>query len=146
MRHLSTPAIVLGLIATTSAASAQDTVDTVAAPAPAGPQTSEAVTNQEAGGLLKNDILTFKPALGAVAYNDVTKTGPSRFALGLLLDASFTPAFREDMRWLYVGLTTGGIFSHLGSASSNFFGTSPSSISSPTGANMFLIPLNLAIG
>jgi hypothetical protein len=47
---------------------------------------------------------------------------------------------------MYVGISTGGLFSHLGSATSDFWGSNPSSVVNSPGANMLLIPANLKIG
>jgi hypothetical protein len=46
----------------------------------------------------------------------------------------------------FVGISTGGLFSHLGSATSDFWGTSPSSVVNSPGANMLLIPADLKVG
>src|SRR5690606_13313175 len=96
-------------------------------------------------GFLRDESVSIKPQLGAVFFEDATGDRTTRAAAGLTLDINVAPGSDS---W-FIGPSTGAIFSHLGSATSNFFGTSPGEDASDVasgGANMLQVPANVKVG
>ena len=96
-------------------------------------------------GALGKEGFGFKPEVGAMVYNDALGNTTSRGVAGLDIDMNLSRLVSTNPG-LYVGPQTGIVYSHLGSATSNFFGTSPSSDVNNAGANMLLFPVNLKVG
>lgn len=98
-------------------------------------------------GYLPDEKLSVKPQVGLVAYRDTLGSDTSRLAAGIALDMN---AFKllDYTRWknVYLGPSTGLLYSHMGSATSNFVGTSPTSDQGGTGANLLIIPTDLKVG
>lgn len=106
--------------------------------------TSSTTTDAATGGYLKNEAFGIKPQAGVVLFQNNVGDTASRLAVGFTLDWNVTRVVSESPD-LYIGPSTGFIFSHLGSTTGNFFGTSLSG-QATAGANMFYIPANLKIG
>ncbi|MCM2323464.1 MAG: hypothetical protein NDJ90_09405 [Oligoflexia bacterium] len=96
-------------------------------------------------GYLKNEAFGVKPQVGVIAFKDATGDSTGRLAEGINLEWNTTRLFGMDQKF-YMGPVTGMIFSHLGSASSNFVGTDPDRRASDAGANLLIIPANLKVG
>ncbi|MFL5814158.1 MAG: hypothetical protein ACJ763_11325 [Bdellovibrionia bacterium] len=94
---------------------------------------------------LRNEVFALRPNAGAIVYHDTTDATTTRAIYGLTADWNFAGAFTDNPT-AFVGLSTGGLFSHLGSATSDFWGSSPSSVVNSPGANMLIIPANLKVG
>ena len=91
---------------------------------------------------LKNETVGLKPQVGVVYFNDpVTGNKDTRAAYGATLDFNFTKMATSGPTPFYVGLSTGGIYSHLGGTNANFFGTNGIG-----GQNIVQIPANLKVG
>ncbi len=100
-----------------------------------------------ANGLLREETVSVKPMVGVLAYKDALDNNTSRGAAGLSVDGNITNWFTKDPTNFFVGPQTGAIFSHLGSPTSNFFGTSPDAGQDISGgANMLIVPANLKAG
>lgn len=99
-------------------------------------------------GSLKDQAFTVNPEVGVLVFNDAAGT-QSRAAYGLGLDANISKFVTGDMTNLYVGLSSGFIFSHLGTSSANFMGSSSSTsvgAAGNAGSNAYIIPANLKVG
>jgi hypothetical protein len=107
---------------------------------------SSASRDDMSSGLLKDSFLGIKPAVGVIAFTDPTGSTASRAAAGLLVDGNLARILPESMRFAYFGVQSGAIYSHLGSTTSNLFGSNADSPSTGSGANMLLIPADLAMG
>jgi hypothetical protein len=94
---------------------------------------------------LRNEVFSLRPNAGAIVYHDTTDSTTTRAIYGLTADWNFAGAFTDNPT-AFVGISSGGLFSHLGSATSDFWGTSPSSVVNSPGANLLIIPANLKIG
>jgi hypothetical protein len=94
---------------------------------------------------LRNEIFSLRPNAGAIVYHDVTDASTTRAIYGLTADWNFAGAVSNNPS-VFFGLSSGGLFSHLGSATSDFWGTSPSSVVNSPGANLLIIPANLKVG
>jgi hypothetical protein len=111
---------------------------------PAG--TTVATGEEVTKGMLKNEKFGVRPQLGTILYNDQNTNSAARFAAGLTIDMNALAAAEGQSPW-YLGPESGIIYSHLGAAGSNFFGTNSSNTSSSSaGANFFYIPANLKVG
>jgi len=136
---LSLSTFLVGASFVTAAYAADNTQDTAA--------TSTAEANQVSNGALADEIVGIKPQVGILAYTDQLGNGTSRAAAGISLEMNAVPLVDNTLKQWYIGPSTGFIYSHLGAASSNLFGTnSDSSLSLDTGANMVLIPVDLKVG
>ncbi|MCM2278442.1 MAG: hypothetical protein NDJ89_10240 [Oligoflexia bacterium] len=96
-------------------------------------------------GYLRNEAFGIKPQVGVLAFKDSTGDSTGRMAEGFSLEWNATRAFGMDQK-VYLGPSTGLIFSHLGSATSNFVGTDPDRAVGNAGANLIIIPANLKVG
>jgi hypothetical protein len=101
---------------------------------------------QHEGGLM-NEALGIKPEVGVLNFNDSTGNTTDRGAIGLAIDLNFSKLLTGVANNLYLGVSTGGLYSHIGGVGSNFFGTSASnSTLSTSGANVFLFPADAKLG
>lgn len=107
-----------------------------ALPAGAGAQDSSELAAETVGIL---------PQLGVLIYEDIQGSTTSRAVGGIGLDYNVGAGLTGNPRW-YIGPSTGALYSHLGSATSNFFGTDPTATLNDPGANLLIIPVNLKIG
>ena len=144
MRRILTGIAFAGLLVST-AVFAQDTGTDVNINNNA-PAATTTTTESEVGvGPLGREGFSVKPEVGAIVYDDALGGTTSRGVAGLDVDMNLSRAISPTPS-VYVGPQTGVIYSHLGSATSNFFGTSPTSNVSAPGANMLLFPVNLKVG
>ena len=107
--------------------------------------TTTATTSEVSRGYLKNEGIAVKPQLGVIAYRDNTLTDTARAAGGIGLDWNVAKAFSMSPS-VYMGPSSGFIYSHLGSATSNFFGSGADFVENQAGANLLVIPANLKVG
>ena len=111
------------------------------------PMTTRGEAEEITKGALKDEVVSVKPQLGVVAYRDLQDETTARAAGGIGIDWNVAGMFLpEDMKQWYLGLSSGAIYSHLGSADSNFLGTSPEVGIGASGANFLQIPANLKVG
>lgn len=130
--------VVLSALLLGTAAWAQEEVDTSGVTVARG----EEVTR----GYLKDEAFGIKPQVGVLAFKDTDGTNTARGAVGIGLEWNATKALGLDPTW-YFGPSSGVIFSHLGSPSSNFFGSdADANRQIAEGANMLFIPANLKLG
>ncbi len=125
------------LIAGTAAWAAEDTS-----------QQTQAEAKEITRGYLRDEKVAVKPQLGVVAFNEpsTSNTG-SRLAAGVTAEMNAVPFVDKTMAAWYVGPSTGLIFSHLGSDTSNFVGTNQDVGSRGTpSSNLLIIPTNLKVG
>jgi hypothetical protein len=98
-------------------------------------------------GMLKDEVVGFIPEVGVLAFTDpATGTTTSRGGAGLGVDWNISPMLGEAFKPFYLGISTGFIYSHLGSSTSNFFGTNPNVAVTDPGSNLLLIPADLKLG
>ena len=98
-------------------------------------------------GGLKDESIGLKPEVGVLNFNDATGNKTSRGAVGLAFDMNFSKILSGVAQNIYFGISTGGLYSHVGGTGSNFFGSSPTANGSGTGgANVALFPANLKLG
>lgn len=105
---------------------------------------SETTTTEVESGYLQNEGFGLKPHAGVIVFNDPVEEDTTRGVVGLVMSWNLARAF-EYSTPAYIGIETGGFFSHLGAPGSNFFGSDDNGIGGG-GANMVLIPANLKIG
>ena len=82
--------------------------------------TTTATTGEVTKGYLKSEGVSVRPQLGVIAYRDNTLTDTARAAGGIGLDWNAAKLFSLGPS-VYVGPSSGFIYSHLGSSTSNFF-------------------------
>jgi hypothetical protein len=105
--------------------------------------TAEDVT----GGYLKNQTIGISPQLGVMVFNDAAGETSARAAYGLGIDANLAKMMNQEMANIYLGVSTGFIFSHLGDTGSNLFGSGTTTAAAGnTGANAFIIPADIKVG
>ena len=113
-------------------------------PSPGEPgMASTAEASELTRGYLKDEKIGIKPQLGIVNYTDSTGDRTSRAAYGFTVDANLAKMIDSSWNKIYLGASTGLLYSHLGSPSSNLFGASPTNNQGTAGANLLLIPANL---
>ena len=111
------------------------------------PQTTVAEEKEVTKGYLKKEVIGIKPQVGIVSFKDQQGDTTSRMAGGLLMEGNLAPVFNKDWaETMYLGLSTGLIYSHLGEPTSNFVGTNPDISTGAGGANLLLIPANVKVG
>jgi hypothetical protein len=108
--------------------------------------TSVAERDDVSTGLLRDEYLGVKPSAGVVTYGAPNGHTQARIAAALLTDLNISRLFPEEGRWAYFGLTTGVIYSHLGSSGSGFFGSSPETVVTNPGSNFVVIPADFEVG
>lgn len=117
----------------------------------AGDMSTTASQSDMQGGLIRNEVLGIKPQVGILSFDNANGENDTRGAAGLTIDLNMTQAIagifgaEDAMSNLYVGPSTGLIYSHLGAPNANFIGNSDSG-NAGAGANLFYIPANLKVG
>lgn len=84
------------------------------------------------------------PRVGALGYQDGDLNYTSRIIEGFTANLNLAGVMTTPENW-NVGLESGLLYSHVGSPTSNFFGSNAGVDSTP-GANSFLVPMNIALG
>ena len=107
--------------------------------------TSRTYEQDQAGGYLRSEKVAVKPQVGVVAYSDILGQNTARGATGLAVDANVIKWAMPEQTNFYLGPSSGVIYSHLGSPSSNFVGTN-SDIGVQSDANLLMIPVDLKGG
>lgn len=95
---------------------------------------------------LANQLAVIHAEGGAVSFMDLQGSGASRAAAGIGLDFNLAWWAPPASLIYSIELSTGAIFSHLGSTSSNFLGRSPQALITNPGSNLLLLPLDLKAG
>lgn len=108
--------------------------------------TSETSMTSVNKGLLRDETVGLKPQVGVLDFKDATGNATTRGAIGLAFDLNFSRILSSVSQNLYAGLSTGGLYSHIGDPGSNFFGSSPNISSGTSGANLALFPVNAKLG
>lgn len=92
---------------------------------------------------LKNEAVGLKPQIGVMSFDNVV-TGESevRGAAGATLDFNMTGLVRDEPSPLFVGLSTGALYSRVGAPGADFFGSGGVG----DAASLILIPANAKIG
>ena len=95
---------------------------------------------------IRDETLGLAPQVGELSYTNPNGAYSARAFAGLTASLNFTPMFASpgNRDW-YFGLTTGALYSHNGSSSSNFFGAN-SNVNSTDNSNILYIPADLKIG
>ena len=137
MRRFLQVAILATVALSTTAAFAED--ETV------GGGVSEAQAVSLNKGTLKDESIGLKPEVGAFLFQDNTANQTARGAIGVGFDANFSHILSGVAQNTYFGISTGGLWSHLGASGSNFFGyNSPGGTTA--GANLFMVPGDVKLG
>lgn len=97
-------------------------------------------------GYIPNELVGFKPQVGAMAFTDAAGTATARAIEGLTIDVNLASMINRSWSNFFIAPSTGVLFSHLGDPSSNFIGTNPNSSIGSAGSNLLMIPANLKIG
>jgi hypothetical protein len=97
-------------------------------------------------GTLMDEAVAIKPQVGVFDFNDSTGNQTLRGAVGLALELNFSRIVSGVSNNLYFGISTGGLYSHLGDVGSNFIGTSPGQTAGVGGANVILFPVDAKLG
>jgi len=116
------------------------------APAPA-PEKKRGLVDEKVG---------LKPQIGDINYRDASNAKSNRALYGATLDFNLgdmaNNAMGTSSSGLFLGPSTGILYSHIGSVGGGFFGESgaqggtPGVPNSNAGANLFLVPANLKAG
>ncbi len=96
-------------------------------------------------GNLKESRISVQPSLGVLSYRDENNNTTARASYGLTLDSNLLKVMDSTPTRFYFGPSTGVIFSHLGSATADLFGSSVDN-GRTNGANLILIPIDLKVG
>jgi hypothetical protein len=139
LRTISRIAVIAIAATSASGALADDTTATA-------PQSTAQEINMDHDGGLLNEAIGIKPEVGVLNFQDSTGNTTNRGAAGIALDLNFSRMAAGIANNLYFGVSTGGLYSHVGNVGSNFFGTSPSLSSGGGGSNVFLFPADLKVG
>lgn len=132
--------IALASLLVGSVALAQDTTDQ-------NMGTSTTSTENMGRSGLANETLSVKPEVGVATFTNTAGSDNSRGAAGLDIEYNLSGmAAGMSGTPLYLGVQTGIIYSHIGTASGNFFGGNGDSNATSPGANMLLIPADLKLG
>jgi hypothetical protein len=110
----------------------------------AGPNLSVSEGKSVFSNSLKDEVVGISPQVGMVSYADASGAYRSRAAAGLLADFNATPLIAPEMKDFFLGVTTGGFYSHQGSNASNFFGSVSNDASG--GGNLAVLPMDLKVG
>ncbi len=94
---------------------------------------------------LRDETFGFSPQFGVVTYQDATGEATSRAITGIGIDFNVMPAAADGPKEMFLGLSTGGFYSHLGSSAANFWGANDEG-NFGSNANMVIIPANLKWG
>ena len=146
MMRNSTPAA-LGLVASLMASTALAQGTGNANPYnDTGTMSSVTEKGNLSSGLLKDEIVSLKPEFGVATYTAPNNQGQGRATYGILSDLNFSKTLPPEWGPIYLGITSGLMFTHLGSATSNFWGSDPSQVVTDPGANMLLFPADIEAG
>ena len=96
-------------------------------------------------GNLKESRISVQPSVGVLSYRDEQDNATARASYGFTLDSNLLKVMDPTPTRFFFGPATGLIFSHMGSATADFFGSSVDN-GRTNGANLVLIPANLKIG
>lgn len=107
---------------------------------------SVAESSEVTRGYLSKEVIGLKPQIGAAVFTDQLGNTTSRAIEGITVDANIATLINKDWNLLYLGPSTGVLYSHLGNPTSNFLGSNPSSTIGTGGANLLIIPANIKIG
>ncbi len=97
---------------------------------------------------LKTQSLGISPQVGILGYTNGSGNYVTRGATGLSVDGNLGKYFLSStgaLKDFYVGVASGAVYSHLGSSSTNFFGSN-SDDSNNIGADILVVPTNLKVG
>lgn len=108
--------------------------------------TSTATEEEMMNGYMKNEKVSLTPQVGVLAFTDPLNASSSRAAYGFGADVNLLPMIDKSLSNFYGGISSGLLFSHLGDASSGFFGSMGGITTGTGGANMYVIPANLKVG
>lgn len=126
------------------------TPDTADVPGEAGEAGSEGQTiagaSEKDRYALRDETVGIRPQVGALVFNDVNNEQTARAAAGLTLDFNLAELFDKNWGNLFIGPSTGIIYSHLGAPGSNFFGSSGDDNQAGGNSNFFYVPLNGKLG
>lgn len=133
----------LGLLALLGSQAWAADEDTIAA-------TTERTEKEVTGNYLQREIVGVRPQAGFMTFKNSDGNTDSRLAMALIVEMNAVSTFykgnKEFKNW-YIGPSSGLVFSHLGNASSNFFGADPSGARSlEGGSNFLMVPINLKVG
>jgi len=96
---------------------------------------------------LKDELWDFSPQVGVIGVNNLAGNYNLRAAYGLGINANLAPFLFGDGSYVYLGISTGGFYSHLGSDTSNLFGQNGSAFDpTATSAGLLVIPADLKLG
>ncbi len=85
------------------------------------------------------------PRFGVIGYQDGNLNYTSRALGGMTTNINLASVLPFTNLW-NIGLETGLLYTHAGSAGSNFFGTNVAGSGVSTGSNSFIVPINLSLG
>jgi hypothetical protein len=94
---------------------------------------------------MKEQVWGLSPQMGLFTYDERNGQATSRGAAGLSFDFNASSLFWEKSNLFYVGVNSGFLYSHIGSADANFFGNNGASLETE-GANLLSIPVDLKVG
>ena len=110
--------------------------------------TTQASTAEEGAynSAIKQEGFGIKPQAGVMVFHSpLDNTNQARLTGGLTLDANVTKwVMGDEPTSLYIGPSTGALYSHLGSSNANFVGNNATGTG--TNTNFLLIPANLKLG
>ncbi len=108
---------------------------------------STAGASEVTRGYLANETVGIKPQLGLMVFTDQNGNSTSRAMGGFTVDGNIATMIDKNWNNIFIGPSSGFLFSHLGQTGSNFVGTSAdiTGMGDP-GSNIFLIPANLKLG
>lgn len=108
--------------------------------------TTEARESAVYTGGLKDETMGIRPELGLLNFKDADGGATSRGAIGVAYDMNLAKSLTSISRSVYAGISTGAVYSHIGDAGSNFFGSNSGVTAGNAGGNLFLFPVNLKAG
>lgn len=109
--------------------------------------TTTTTTTEVTRGYLNDQIVGIKPEWGVIAFTDgVVGNTQGRMSEGIGLDWNIVPVIDKTYRDIFVGPSTGFVYSHLGDPGSNFVGTNTATPVGTGGANLLMIPADLKVG
>jgi hypothetical protein len=94
---------------------------------------------------LKDEVLGITPAIGALSFTNRNQAYTTRAMAGANMDFNLDPLLDRENRGMYLGVSSGAFFSHLGSDSGNFFGSN-ASVSNTENSNFIFIPADIKLG
>ncbi len=98
------------------------------------------------GPNLGDERVGIRPQLGYMAYQDPIVGSTTKGMTGIGLEFNVSKSLSPDVYPLHMAISTGILYSHLGSAGSNFFGNDSSSGVGASSDYMLAIPVNAKIG